>query len=41
MKITKNQLKELIRQAIKEIDFDSEEDFEKYTKNNKEHVSTS
>ena len=40
MKLTRNHLKELIRQSIKEIDFDSEEDFKKYKAKHKMRGST-
>ena len=40
VKITKNHLKELIRQSIKEIDFDSEEDFKKYNAKHKMRKTT-
>ena len=40
MKITKNQLKELIRQSIKELKFKDKESFLKYDKKHKMRADT-
>ena len=40
MKITKNQLKEIIRQSIKEIDFKNQAAFDAYNKKHKMRKST-